>query len=104
MKTFQIWSYFRSVFFVFFSPNTGKYGPEITHDKHPNKIVLTKAITNFLSLILTLNNFIFNSVNYKQNMGCAMGTVCSPCHVNLFMAQFEEKHITYTSKIWLSYI
>ena len=37
-------------------------------------------------------------------MGCAMGTVCSPCHVNLFMAQFEEKHITYTSKIWLSYI
>ena len=102
MKSFQIWSYFRSVFFVFFSPNTGKYGPEITHDRHPNKTVSTKAITTFLSLILTLNNFIFNSVNYIQNMGCALGTVCSPCQVNLFMAQFEEKHITHTSKIWLS--
>ena len=26
-------------------------------------------------------------------MGCAMGTVCAPSYVNLFMAQFEEKHI-----------
>ena len=26
-------------------------------------------------------------------MGCAMGTICSPPYVNLFMTQFEEKHI-----------
>ena len=26
-------------------------------------------------------------------MGCAMGTVYAPSYANLFMAQFEEKHI-----------
>ena len=26
-------------------------------------------------------------------MGCAMGTVCTPSYANLFMGQFEEKHI-----------
>ena len=59
------------------------------YDKHPNKTVSTKVITTSLSLILTLNNFIFNSVNYIPKMGCAMGTVCAPS----YMAQFEEKHI-----------
>ena len=45
------------------------------YDKHPNKTVSTKVITTFVSLILTLNNFIINSVNYILKMGCAMGTV-----------------------------
>ena len=63
------------------------------YDKNPSKTVSTKCITTFLSLILTLNNFIFNSVSYRQNMGYEMGTVCASSYVNLFMAQFEEKHI-----------
>ena len=61
------------------------------YDKHPNKTVSTKVITTFLSLILTLNNLIFNSVSYIQKMGCAMGIVCAPSYANLFMAQFGEK-------------
>ena len=41
------------------------------YDKHPNKTVSTKAITAFLSLIFTLNDFIFNLAKYIQKMGCA---------------------------------
>ena len=26
-------------------------------------------------------------------MGCAMGTICAPSYVNIFMAKFEAKHI-----------
>ena len=58
------------------------------YDKHPNKTVSIKVMTTFLSLILTLNNFRFNSVNYKQKMECAMGTVCATSCANLFMVQF----------------
>ena len=63
------------------------------YDKHPNKTVSTKVITIFLSLILTFNNFKFNLVNYVQKMGCTMGTVCAPSYTDLFMPQFEEKHL-----------
>ena len=45
------------------------------------------------SLILTLNNFIFNSVNYMQKMGCATRTVCTPSYANLLMGQFENIYI-----------
>ena len=50
-------------------------------------------IITFLSLILTLNNFVFNPINYLQIMGYAMGTVCAPAYANIFMAQFEKQHI-----------
>ena len=63
------------------------------YDKHPNKIVLTKVITTFLSLILTFNNFVFNSVIYIQKMGCAMDTVCASFYGDLSMAKFQEEHM-----------
>ena len=47
-------------------------------DNHPGQTVATKAITTFLALILTSNNFVFNSRNYLQTKGCAMGTICGP--------------------------
>ena len=53
----------------------------------------SRIVTKFLFLILTLNNFIFNGINYLQKMGCAMGTKCAPTYANLFMGHFEEKHI-----------
>ena len=56
--------------------NEGIKAVKEAYDKRPDKTVSTKVITTFLSLILTLNNFIFNSVNYIQKMGCAMGTIC----------------------------
>ena len=33
-----------------------------------------KVILTFLKLILTLNNFVFNDINYPQKKGCAMDT------------------------------
>ena len=63
------------------------------YDNHPNKTVATKVIITFLSLILTLNNFVFNSTNYLQIIGCAMGTICAPAYTNIFMAEFEKQHI-----------
>ena len=46
-----------------------------------------KVILTFLKLILTLNNFVFNGINYLQKKSCAMGTKCAP------MGWFEEKLI-----------
>ena len=63
------------------------------YDNHPNKTVPTKVILTFLSLILTLNSFVFTSINYLQTMGCAMGTICAPAYENIFMTQFEKQHI-----------
>ena len=63
------------------------------HDKYQQKTVAIKVLTTFLALILTLNNFIFNSKLYLQIKGCAMGTICAPAYANIFMAYFEEKFI-----------
>lgn len=53
----------------------------------------TRIITTFLTLILTLNNFIFNGTHYLQNKGSAMGTKCAPPYANIFMGRFEEQYI-----------
>ena len=48
--------------------NKGIKAVKESYDKHPNKIVSTKVITSFLSLIFTLNNFIFNSLIYIHKL------------------------------------
>ena len=63
-------------------------------DNFPRKKIATKVITTFLSLILTLNNFVFNWKNYIQIKGCAMGTICAPSYANTFMDNFERKYIS----------
>ena len=52
-----------------------------------------KVILTFLKLILTLNNFVFNGINYLQKKGCAMGTKFAHSYANIFMGRFEEKFI-----------
>ena len=47
-----------------------------------------KVILTFLKLILTLNNFVFNGINYRQKKVYAMGS-----YPNIFMGWFEEKFI-----------
>ena len=38
-------------------------------------------------------------------MGCAMGTICAPSYANIFMANFEAKHIyPYIKEIYVRYI
>ena len=57
--------------------NEGIKAVREAYDNHPNETVVTKVIITFLSLILTLNNFLFTSINYLQIMGCGMGTICA---------------------------
>ncbi len=52
----------------------------------PNNI----SIVNLLRLVLTTNNFEFNSSHYTQISGTAMGTKLAPSYANLFMAKYEE--------------
>ena len=62
------------------------------YESYPEKSLATKIVITFLTLILTLNNFMFNCKNYLQIRGCAMGTACAPSYANIFMARFEQKH------------
>lgn len=59
----------------------------------PGDQILSKVICTFLSLILMLNNFLFNGENYVQVNGASMGTKCAPTYASLFMGRFEEMHI-----------
>ena len=72
--------------------NEGIQAVKDTINASPSKMP-TRVITTFLILILTLNNFIFNGINYLQTKGCAMGTKCAPTYANIFMGKFEETHI-----------
>ena len=62
-------------------------------DNYSKKTTSTKVITTFLTLILTLNNFVFDCIHYLQIKGCAMGTICARAYANIFMANFELKYI-----------
>ena len=62
-------------------------------DNFPIETMATKVITTFLSLVITLNKFVFNCKNYIQIKGCAMGTIVP--YANLFVGHFERK---YTSR------
>ena len=63
---------------------------------------MIQIITTLMSLILTLNNFVFNGMNYHQVKGTAMGTRAAPNYANIFMGWFEEKYI-YKS-CWMKHI
>ena len=88
--------------------NEGIASVKKKYDHYPNKTIPTKIITTFLALILTLNNFIFNSKFYLQIKGCAMGTICTPSYANIIMSECEEEHIypliKNKSVIYLRYI
>ena len=76
-------------------------------DKRPDKTTSTSFICNLISLILTMNNFIFNGLNYLQVNGTAMGTCMAPNYANIFMGKLETNFLnTYPIKplLWLRYI
>ena len=58
------------------------------------KSIGTRIISTFLPLVLTLNNFLFNSRNYLQIKSWAMGTKGAPSYANVFIDLFEEIHIS----------
>lgn len=61
---------------------------------HSSRII--EMICKLMTLVLTLNNFIFNGQNYHQIKGTAMGTRAAPNYANIFMGQFEHTHILNT--------
>ena len=74
--------------------NEGNATVKRKHDNYTKKTVAKKVITTFLVLILTLNNFCFNSKSYLQIKGCTMGTICAPTEANIFISEFEERYIS----------
>ena len=73
--------------------NEGIEAIKESNEKYKEETVSTKVIITFLSLVLTLNNFVFNCTHYLETMGCAMDTACAPSYAIIFMAIFEAKHI-----------
>ena len=77
-----------------------RYRPTATTPKN-------ESLCEMLKMVLTMNNFQFNGKNYLQVGGTAMGTRAAPSLANIFMADFEDKHV-YTYHIqphtWLRYI
>ena len=77
-------------------------------DQKQNQSVASKVIITPMSLILTLNNFVFSDKNYLQVKGCAMGTISAPPYANIVMGKFEESHIypyiCHLCKLYLRYI
>ena len=72
------------------------------------KNIGTRIISTFLSLVLTLNNFVFSCQNHLHIKGCPMGTKHAPRYANIFMGIFEERYIypliETTSKFYLQFI
>ena len=80
---------------------------QLRQNRPPNSKPSNGTITRVLDYVLKKNNFDFNGNHYLQVGGTAMGTKVAPSFANLFMADFEKKHVsTYHSKpsIWLRYI
>ena len=69
----------------------------------PSNLSLIKMLTQ----VLSYNNFQFDGKNYLQTGGTAMGTRVVPSYANIFMNDFEEKHV-YTHHLqplaWYRYI
>ena len=57
------------------------------------RAVATKVIIAFSSVILTLTNFGFSSINYLQITEYTMGLICVSAYANLFVPRFEKQHI-----------
>ena len=62
-------------------------------DQKQNQSLASRVIVTVMSLILTLNNFVFNDKNYLQVKGCAMGTISAPPYANIFMVSLKK--VTY---------
>ena len=60
-------------------------------ENYSKRTTSTKVITTFSALIVTLNNFIFNSKNYSQIKSYAMETVSASSCASIFMDHFERK-------------
>ena len=77
----------------------------------PSKIPIgepsNSSILSLLKMVLEFNNFQFNNNHFLQVGGTAMGTRVAPTLANMFMGDFERKHVyTYRLQplIWVRFI
>ena len=54
------------------------------------KPIAAKVFIKFLFPILTLNNFIFNGIQYLQKLGFVMGTVWAPNYANILWENLKD--------------
>ena len=59
-----------------------------------DKPIAAKVIIKFLFLILTLNNFIFNSISYLQINGCSWEPSVHHHHMRTFLWESLNRHIS----------
>ena len=68
----------------------------------PSKIPIgepsNSSILSLLKMVLEFNNFQFNNNHFLQVGGTAMGTRVAPTLANMFMGDFERKHV-YTYRL-----
>eukprot|EP00061_Rhincodon_typus_P002133 g16696.t1 len=58
--------------------------------RRPNQSPSTNTLIRFTELVLTLNNFSFNSSHFLQTMEVAMGTGMGPSYACLFIGYVEQ--------------
>ena len=57
-------------------------------DSSQNQSTSTKAIVTLIHLILALNNYVFNGINFLQTQGASMGTNTAPSFSTIIMGYF----------------
>ena len=72
-------------------------------EKRSVKTTPSFAIAMLMKLVLILNNFVFNGLNYLQKKGVAMGAKSAPNFVDVFMGHFEKQFV-YNSKWFKRFI
>ena len=74
--------------------------------RQPSELSNT-SICQLLRMVLTMNNFRFNKEHFLQIAGTAMGTRVAPTYANIFMSDFENRHVyTYQKQplLWVRFI
>ena len=73
-------------------------------ENYSKRTTSTKVITTFSVLIVTLNNFIFNSKNYLQIKSYAMETFSAPSAQTFLWTTSKEKKIQFIKTFSLIYL
>ena len=73
-----------------------KEGIEAVETTLKRKNIGTRIISTFLRLVLTLNNFVFNSQNYLQNMHQATQIYLWVCLKKDIYILLSKKYLTFT--------
>ena len=63
------------------------------HRSTPNIKPTNLSLVKMLEMVLKMNNFQFNGVNFLQVGGTAMGTKVAPSYAVNYMGSFEKKHV-----------